>query len=240
MVIFSIYLIVMNLEKISSYLDRYPQQERTFLLRITKILKACQESKNLMIGVYLVEEKHFLYCNNCLKTIVGGNFINLQEYGWNYWFSIIPPVESILVKDTISDFFAASYLQDPLTLRYHVTNHLDEIIYVKHEILLHKIAKCTLAINYFFDITDKERLELCFGLRPDVCKSQSSSKHLHISAREKEVLHLIADGYSSKEIADRLFISNHTAISHRKNLIEKFQVKNTAHLIKKAAEFSCL
>ncbi len=57
-----------------------------------------------------------------------------------------------------------------------------------------------------------------------------------ISSREKEVLHLIGEGYSSKQIADMLFISNHTAISHRKNLIEKFQVKNTAQLIKKASK----
>ncbi|RZV54531.1 MAG: LuxR family transcriptional regulator, partial [Flavobacteriaceae bacterium] len=41
---------------------------------------------------------------------------------------------------------------------------------------------------------------------------------------------------SSKQIADILYISNHTAISHRKNLIEKFQVKNTAHLVKRAFE----
>tara|TARA_R110002020_G_scaffold83108_3_gene205925 strand:- start:41150 stop:41842 length:693 start_codon:yes stop_codon:yes gene_type:complete len=230
----------MNLEEITACLDPYAQQERTFLLRITKILKACQDSKNLMIGVYLVEENHFLYCNNCLKTIVGEKFTNMLKYGWDFWFSIITPIESILVKDTITDFFAASYLQDPLTLRYHITDHLDRRIYIKHEILLHKIAKYTLAINYFFDVTDKERLELCFDLSQDGFKSQSSSGNMHISAREKEVLHLIADGYSSKEIANMLFISNHTAISHRKNLIEKFQVKNTAHLIKKAAEFSCL
>ena len=46
---------------------------------------------------------------------------------------------------------------------------------------------------------------------------------------------MVADGYSSKQIADKLFISNHTAISHRKNLIEKFKVKNTAQLIKRAS-----
>lgn len=57
-----------------------------------------------------------------------------------------------------------------------------------------------------------------------------------ISIREKEVLKLIADGFSSRQIADQLFISKHTAISHRKNLIEKFRVKNTAQLIKKASK----
>jgi DNA-binding CsgD family transcriptional regulator len=53
-----------------------------------------------------------------------------------------------------------------------------------------------------------------------------------ITSREKEVLQLLSDGDSSKIIADKLHISETTAITHRKNLIQKLQVKNTAHLIK--------
>ena len=60
-------------------------------------------------------------------------------------------------------------------------------------------------------------------------------KEIAISRREHEVLKLIAQGLSTKQIADHLYISVHTAITHRKNLIEKFQVKNTAELIKEAA-----
>jgi DNA-binding CsgD family transcriptional regulator len=60
--------------------------------------------------------------------------------------------------------------------------------------------------------------------------------HEHITEREKEVLRLVSKGYSDKQIADQLFISNHTAISHRKNLIQKFGVKNTAELIKVASK----
>ncbi|MDO6818899.1 response regulator transcription factor [Zobellia sp. 1_MG-2023] len=108
---------------------------------------------------------------------------------------------------------------------------------MKHEIQLHQLEQHFLAINYFFDVSDKEKIEHCFETRT---KSNSlrfkKKKILTISPREKQVLKLIADGFSSKEIADMLFISNHTAISHRKNLIEKFQVKNTAHLIGKASQ----
>ncbi len=58
-----------------------------------------------------------------------------------------------------------------------------------------------------------------------------------VTRREKEVLILIADGLSAKEVANKLFISIHTAINHRKNLISKFQVKNTAQLIKVASKY---
>ncbi|HRD80635.1 MAG TPA: response regulator transcription factor [Saprospiraceae bacterium] len=57
-----------------------------------------------------------------------------------------------------------------------------------------------------------------------------------LTAREKEVLHLIAEGLTNQEIADKLFISILTVDSHRKNLLAKFGVKNTAAMIKTALE----
>lgn len=46
-----------------------------------------------------------------------------------------------------------------------------------------------------------------------------------LTAREKEVLRLIALGHTNKSIADALFISIHTVISHRKNITEKLGIK---------------
>ncbi|MGA9293543.1 MAG: LuxR C-terminal-related transcriptional regulator [Ignavibacteriaceae bacterium] len=52
-----------------------------------------------------------------------------------------------------------------------------------------------------------------------------------LSVREIEVLGLIMLGYTTKEIADKLFISYETVKSHRKNILEKTGAKNTASLI---------
>jgi len=57
-----------------------------------------------------------------------------------------------------------------------------------------------------------------------------------LSMREKEVLQLIADGFTNPQIAEKLFLSLHTVDSHRKNLLTKFGVNNTASLIKTAAK----
>ena len=59
-----------------------------------------------------------------------------------------------------------------------------------------------------------------------------------LSSREKEVLQLIADGFTNPQIASKLFISMHTVDSHRKNLLTKFAVNNTAGLIKLAAKYN--
>jgi len=59
-----------------------------------------------------------------------------------------------------------------------------------------------------------------------------------VSRREKEVLQLIVDGLTNPQIAEKLFISLHTVDSHRKNLLTKFHVNNTASLIRIAVKRS--
>lgn len=59
-----------------------------------------------------------------------------------------------------------------------------------------------------------------------------------LSSREKEVLQLIANGMTNPQIAAILFISLHTVDSHRKNLLTKFNVNNTASLIKLASRYA--
>ncbi|MFM8913561.1 MAG: response regulator transcription factor, partial [Flammeovirgaceae bacterium] len=59
---------------------------------------------------------------------------------------------------------------------------------------------------------------------------------LMLTRREIEVLKLIAEGLTNQEIADRLFVSASTVDTHRKNLISKLNVKNTAALVRTAVE----
>lgn len=57
-----------------------------------------------------------------------------------------------------------------------------------------------------------------------------------LSGREKEILGLIAEGYTNPQIAEKIFLSPFTVDSHRKNLLAKLNAKNTALLIKLAVE----
>ncbi|MCE2895976.1 MAG: response regulator transcription factor [Flammeovirgaceae bacterium] len=59
---------------------------------------------------------------------------------------------------------------------------------------------------------------------------------LMLTRRELEVLRLVAEGLTNQEIADKLFVSASTVDSHRKNLISKLNVKNTAALVRTAVE----
>ncbi|MEC7654333.1 MAG: response regulator transcription factor [Bacteroidota bacterium] len=54
---------------------------------------------------------------------------------------------------------------------------------------------------------------------------------IELSKREKEVLYLISEGNTNSEIADILFLSSHTVTTHRKNIMIKLGVKNTAGIV---------
>jgi len=63
-------------------------------------------------------------------------------------------------------------------------------------------------------------------------RSQPEDVIYSLSAREREVLRLIAEGLTSREIASRLFLSANTVERHRANIMEKLQLHNRAQLVK--------
>jgi DNA-binding NarL/FixJ family response regulator len=72
-------------------------------------------------------------------------------------------------------------------------------------------------------------------------KDKTSSKvGEELTAREIEVLKLIADECSNPEIAKKLFISVRTVDTHRRNLLDKLRVKNTAGLVRYAIQHDLL
>jgi len=52
-----------------------------------------------------------------------------------------------------------------------------------------------------------------------------------LTHREKEILQLLSEGLTSQEIGARLFLSNYTIDTHRKNMLQKFNVHNTQSLL---------
>jgi DNA-binding NarL/FixJ family response regulator len=66
------------------------------------------------------------------------------------------------------------------------------------------------------------------------------ANNIILTRREKEVLKLIAEGMTNNEIAQNLFISATTIDTHRKNLLAKFDAKNTALLIRMATQMQII
>lgn len=101
------------------------------------------------------------------------------------------------------------------------------------EEMLNAIQTVASGNSYFSSQVSAKLLEHLTNPKP-AKKSQPTETPL--TDREIEVLKLIADEYSNPEIAEKLFISVRTVDTHRRNLLDKLGVKNTAGLVKYAIQ----
>ncbi len=69
---------------------------------------------------------------------------------------------------------------------------------------------------------------------------KAGSGRIVLTRREKQVLQLIAEGMINSEIAEKLFISQTTVDTHRKNLLAKFKARNIASLITTAVRLQLI
>jgi len=96
------------------------------------------------------------------------------------------------------------------------------------------IEELMLAIEKAFNhekYYSNEVLDLLFD-KQNSKRNKNNLLPYNLTARELEVLELIGNEYTTPEIATKLCVSQHTIISHRKNLLQKLQVKNTAGLVR--------
>ena len=82
------------------------------------------------------------------------------------------------------------------------------------------------------EMTDNKQkvVSKIFNLLSDNNVAQEKSENVELSNREIDVLVALAKGLTNKEISDQLFISVHTVITHRKNIIRKTGIKSVSGL----------
>ena len=74
----------------------------------------------------------------------------------------------------------------------------------------------------------------------DFTPNEAEIENLAISKRELEVLQLMANGLSNKEIADKLFVSLNTIKTHSSKVYEKLEVKRRTQAVEKAKKYGII
>jgi two-component system, NarL family, nitrate/nitrite response regulator NarL len=82
--------------------------------------------------------------------------------------------------------------------------------------------------------------ELNLNLYHHLGLKANTTSTTHLTPRETEIIQYIANGMTNHEIAAKLFLSTSTVDTHRKNILAKLGLKNTAALVKYAAENNLL
>ena len=103
------------------------------------------------------------------------------------------------------------------------------------EELLKAIQTIISGSNYYSQEVTNSFME-SFRKKKTKPTAKSAAIPVQLTRREKEVLKLIVQELTASEIADKLFISQNTVDTHRKNLLSKLDVRNTAGLVKYALQ----
>jgi DNA-binding NarL/FixJ family response regulator len=131
----------------------------------------------------------------------------------------------VLVLSMLDNEEYVNQMLDAGALGYVLKNAgLDEIVHALHNVAAGRAYLCTeLGIRAI-----RSMRELATGRKPAAMPTGTVA----LTARETEVLQLIAQGSTNGEIAEKLFTSKRTIETHRQNIISKTKMKNTASLIR--------
>ncbi|MDW7693764.1 LuxR C-terminal-related transcriptional regulator [Flammeovirgaceae bacterium SG7u.111] len=209
------------------------------------------DSQNFMAYDYLCEKKEFLDVSSSFTEIFGypkQSIVGKKEFFQKNihaddedlflgFFNMLPKGEKAKINK-----HQRAWLLDKMKCRVkHRDGHWKEIIIYSFTYFIeirgwHKVGMLTEAQsragNNEFSVIGKQ------AKREAV--SWEKKERVKVSKRESEVLALLGQGMIAKEIADKLCISTSTVITHKKNLINKMGVKNTAQLISKASNMLLL
>jgi PAS domain S-box-containing protein len=200
-----------------------------------------------------------LYVSPRFKDITGYACRKFIAEGVPFWFSVIHPADLQAVVGAVTR--AQHELMTinprpaaPMKLEYRITRRDGRVVWIREfkQIISYRDEKKDHILGCLHDITAEKAAEqtavrallkrdkAAHGLLDVAVSYQLNDAtagpptSTSISPREKEVLRLVAAGYSSKQIAAELAISENTVETHRRHLLEKFKVNNSTALVKEA------
>ena len=146
-------------------------------------------------------------------------------------FDINDVIASLRLNPSLK-FIGLTYLQSPQTLVDALRGGV--MSYIKKDCDLQEISDAVIETakgNKFFcgkilETINKSNLDV-----DDIDHGLLTCDPVLMSDRENEIIVLIAEGYTNDQIAEMLFLSKHTVNTHRKNILFKLGVKNTAGIV---------
>jgi DNA-binding NarL/FixJ family response regulator len=114
--------------------------------------------------------------------------------------------------------------------------------YVVKESATEKLVECLKAVSngeYFLDTSLSQKVVSKLATS-STRASNGESRYQSLTRREQEVLRLVVEGLSAKQIGERLFISPKTVENHRTNIMNKLDIHSTMELIRYAAKLGLI
>lgn len=155
-----------------------------------------------------------------------------------YRFQFVEITDSEYLQDTISKYKPDILIINPsltggLSLQHiREESHCPEMKCIA--LLYHITDKNTLRLYdeqiNIYDTADELKQKFDQLCRNEVATGKEEDEQQTLSVREKEIVVCVVKGMTNREIADRLFLSTHTVITHRRNIARKLQIHSASGL----------
>ena len=134
---------------------------------------------------------------------------------------------------------ATKFSADIKTMRTSFLDQRNRDSFIQLEQRVEALEDQNNCLLYFIHFLSDNFPDLVRNIMPGEKRSLTDKKEPHpvLTKREVEVLDLLVKGLCAKEIADSLYISETTVITHKKNLKKKYNVRNTVELISKVCNY---
>lgn len=115
--------------------------------------------------------------------------------------------------------------------------------YVTKEAAPERLFECIQCVSrgdYFMDPSLHHAVVEKLMAQTEQRAADEESGYSALTQREQEILRLLAEGLSAKEVADKLFISQKTVENHRSNIMKKLDLHSVVELVRYAAKFGLI
>lgn len=207
-------------------------------------------------SIYVIDNDihKFEYVFDNHLNLYGLNTDEIKEKGYDAYLEnvVAEDLELLLkIKKIVFDFFDKIDVRErrlyTISYDFRIKNGKDAYYLLNHKLTplfinnKGEIGKflCLVSLSprqKSGNIIFRKKGENIFSQYDIECRQWRSSQIISITQCEQEVLTLSAQGYSIKQIARKLFVSENTIKFHRQNLFKKFQVNNITEVISRAAD----
>ncbi|MEY8684729.1 response regulator transcription factor [Bacteroides sp. AN502(2024)] len=130
--------------------------------------------------------------------------------------------EMLIVNPTFGDYFDVAKFRDELSGK-----RIRLIALVTSFVDASSLSKYDESVSIFDDL---ETLSKKIAGLLNVASEEEMDNQDTLSQREKEIVICVVKGMTNKEMAEKLFLSIHTVITHRRNISKKLQIHSAAGL----------
>ena len=222
------------------------------------LLKSLNYHSREIIYISDVAKKSNIFCSQAVEKILGWTQKDFLDGGWAFSVSLTHPDDAEMITEHFIKEMELrkkeKFIHDHKPIIYEYRKRHKNGTFLKmysESILIERDLDQNPKFLMTFsrvasdeqknNVQDKDAFDLSIKKELDKIlltgKTKNKFNPVQLSQREKEILQLVRDGLSTKEIADILCIKITSVNSYRKNLMIKVNAKNTAELVQKSNQF---